>query len=185
MDKIKEKIKFPFKCPVCGKTEFKDFDWLLEEDNNLEIYEIDQKTGENKLLDAIEAAEVHCEYCGWMYDIKQVLDYDIVGDRNDKTVNELKQNYQNKVLENPNYNYDEEMAKPTPHICPICEEYYFKSIDSYDVCPICGWIDDGTESIPFDDYSEVNVSSIKDAKEDFRQKRINNSKYKCNKQENK
>lgn len=26
-----KKIKFPFKCPVCGKEEFDDLNWLINE----------------------------------------------------------------------------------------------------------------------------------------------------------
>ena len=185
MDKIKERIMFPFKCPVCGKSEFVDVDWLLEEDKDVEVYSINRETGEAKLLDAIDAHCVHCEFCGWTYDLKQVVDYNVIGDRNSKTVNELKQEYQNKLEENPNYNFDEEASKPTPHMCPICGEYKFKNENSYDVCHICGWIDDGSEDNPFSDYSSANVISIKDAKEEFRQKRLKNPKYKFNKKENK
>lgn len=185
MDKIKELIKFPFKCPVCGKSEFVDVNWLLEEENKAKAYAIDPNTGKKRLLDAIEAAEVHCEYCGWMYDLKQVVDHDAVGDRNNETVNVLKQEYQTKIRENPNYNFDDEAAKPTPHMCAICGEYEFENENSYDICPICGWIDDGTEEIPFNDYSEVNVISIKEAKEDFQKKRIENPKYKYSKKESK
>lgn len=174
----KEKIKFPFKCPVCGKSEFVDVDYLLEEDNDIEVYTIDPVTGEKKLSDAISAHGVHCEFCGWTYDLKQVLNYDVVGDRNDKTVNEQKQEYQNKIQENPDYSFDDEMAKPKPHMCPICGEFEFVDIISYDVCPVCGWIDDGTDTSPFTDYSEVNIISLKDAKEEFKKKRLENPKYK-------
>ncbi|MCR5741860.1 MAG: hypothetical protein K6G38_05335 [Gammaproteobacteria bacterium] len=178
MDKIKEKIIFPFKCPVCGKSEFEDVDWLLEEDKDVEVYTINESTGEKKLSDAIAAHNVHCEFCGWTYDLKQLLDFNVIGDRNTKTVNEQKKYYQNKIQENPNYIYDEEVIQPTPHICPICGEYEFENSNSYDGCPICGWIDDGTENRPLDDYSEVNVISIHEAKEEFKNKRKENPKYK-------
>lgn len=163
----KGKIEFPFKCPVCGKSEFDDFDWLLEEDKDIESYSIDSTTGKLKLSDAIDTCGVFCEYCGWTYDLKQLLDYDSIGDRNEKSVNELKQIYLTKIKENPNYNFSKEISLPKPHKCPICGKYEFKNICSYDICPICEWIDDGTENIPFDDYSEVNVISIKEAKEEF------------------
>lgn len=181
MDKIKDKIIFPFKCPVCGKSEFVDVDFLLEEDKDVEVYTIDKSTGEKKMSDAIEAHGVHCEYCGWTYDLKQVLDFDVIGDRNDKTVNMLKEEYKNKLQENPNYNFDEEVSKPTPHICPICGEYEFETENSYDGCPVCGWIDDGTDDKSVDDYSEVNVISIKDAREEFKKKRLNDAAYKWKK----
>lgn len=180
MDLYKEKIKFPFKCPVCGKEKFIDLENIIkEDDNDVDVYKIDTISGEKiKITDQIEIYCVHCSHCGWMYDLKQVLDYDTIGNRNNKTVNELKVEYQDKLNNNPNYNYDAEISKPVPHKCPICGEHEFKNINSYDVCPACGWIDDGTEDISLDDYSEVNVISIKNAKEEFKKKRLENPKYK-------
>ena len=183
----KEKIKFPFKCPVCGKEEFDDLDWLINEskDDEVETYRLDPTNGEKvRITDPIEIYNVHCSHCGWVYDLKQVLDYNATGDRNEKTVNILKQEYQNKLNENPKYNYDEEVSKPVPHNCPICGEHKFKCVTSYEVCPICGWQDDGTDADPFDDYSEVNVISIHEAKEAFVKKRINNPKYRWDKEKN-
>lgn len=113
-----------------------------------------------------------------MYDLKQVLNFDVVGDRNKKTVNELKQEYQNKIKEDPKYNYDEEASKPIPHKCPVCGEYEFKDECSYDICPICGWEDYGTEETSFDDYSDANATSISKAKKDFSEKRGKNPQYK-------
>ncbi len=177
----KEKIKFPFKCPVCGKEEFTNLEWFINDaqDDNVETYELDQISGKKVIVtDPIKIHFVHCSYCGWIYDLKQVTDYDAIGDRNNKTVNELKQDYQNKLKDNPKYNFDEENSKHVPHKCPICGEHQFKCVTSYDVCPICGWIDDGTEDDPFNDYSEVNVASINDAKEEFTKNRQLNPKYK-------
>ena len=172
MYKSEGKIIFPFKCPVCGKSSFNNFDWLLEEEKDIDAFEIDSKTGNKRRIDAIEAHFIHCEYCGWVYDLKQVLDYNNSGDRNKKSVIELREQYNKKILDNPNYNFDAETEKPIPHKCPICGKYEFKDTDSYDVCKVCGWIDDGTEGIPFDDFSEVNKTSIKKAKEDFQKKNM-------------
>ena len=108
MDSCKEKIKYPFKCPVCGKEEFEDLDWFVKEakDDDVEVYELDQVSGEKIMItDPIEIYNVHCSHCGWVYDLKQVLDYNVIGDRNQKTINDLKQEYQSKLKENPNYNY--------------------------------------------------------------------------------
>lgn len=184
MDLYKEKIKFPFKCPVCGKEEFENLDWLTKEthDDNVEVYEIDSVTGEKiKIIDPIKIYCVHCSYCGWMYDLKQVIDYNTIGNRNNKTINELKHEYQNKLKENPKYNYDEETSKPVLHKCPICGEYEFKDECSYDICPICGWEDDGTEEANFDDYSDANATNINNAKKAFFNKRKINPKYRWDK----
>ncbi len=188
MDKYKEKIKFPFKCPVCGKEEFEDFDWLAEEENDdeVEVYKIDTISGEKvRITDPIEIYCVHCSHCGWMYDLKQVVDHDAVGDRNEKTVNELRVEYRQKIKANSKYNFDDDNSKHNPHKCPVCGEYGFKYEDSYDVCPICGWIDDGTDSIPSDNYSEVNAISIVDARKHFIEQRSQDPQYRWDKEQQK
>lgn len=36
----------------------------------------------------------------------------------------------------------------TKHKCPVCHQYEFDGIISYDTCPVCGWEDDGSQNYP-------------------------------------
>ncbi len=178
MYNYKIKIKYPFDCPVCGKSKFKNYDWLLKKDKDIEVYEFDRNTGEKRRVDAIEAHFVHCEYCGWVYDIKQVVDYDEIGDRNQKTVNQLKEEYKEKKKKNSKYKYDDYVEEDVPHKCPVCGEYEFKYENSYDICHVCGWEDDGTEYFGENETSDANeCMTILEWREEFLKKRKENPKY--------
>ena len=173
----KEKIKFPFKCPVCGKGEFIDLT-EFEKDDGIKYFEIDKETGKKIEVDEWEARFIHCEFCGWHYDLKQVLDYNVVGDRNKKTVKELKEEYQQKIIENPDYFYDDELDyQVEPHLCPIYGEYEFEDSLSHDICPICGWEDTGFEDDPDERPSQCSMT-FNERKKYFTQKRKENPKYK-------
>ena len=32
-----------------------------------------------------------------------------------------------------------------PHMCPVCGQHEFPYWDSFLVCPVCGWMDDGIQ----------------------------------------
>ncbi len=75
---------------------------------------------------------------------------------------------------NPKYDYFEEhIPNPVPHKCPVCGEYVFKNSHSYDVCPICGWDDDG-----WFEGGGANTMSLEEAIADFKIHRSKNPKYK-------
>ena len=149
-------------CPVCKKFKFQPISW-------------------DDLLCGIKPSDVYCMHCGWKYDEQQLDNHTLKNGTNELSVNELRELYKNKVSNNPNYDYYEEMINnyvPTPHNCPVCGEYEFKDNFSHDICHICGWEDDGTEEGNEYEYSGANDTTIKKAKQEFNQKRKENPKYK-------
>ena len=117
--------------------------------------------------------EVHCRHCGWIYDLDQFENPDSHEGYNKLSLNEYKKDFEEKIKDNPNYDYDDEhKPEPTPHKCPVCGEYMFEDEMSYDICPVCGWEDD--------DYFEgggANDMSLNEAIDDFKNKRHINPNY--------
>lgn len=70
------------------------------------------------------------------------------------------------------------------YTCPCCSFNTLDTINEYDICPLCGWEDDGSEA---DDYSSPNGKSLNQAKIDFKQQAHNkpllkyaHSNHNCN-----
>lgn len=154
MNKEEKQIK-PMVCPVCGKFYFGK---LTQED----------------LDDGVTPNSVQCCECGWFYDLEQTSDPNLKDQANILSLTEFKEEYKKLKKENSKYNYlDAHKPKPTPHVCPVCGEYTFKDIRSFDICPVCGWEDD--------DWYEgggANDMSLDEAISDFKKHRKANSKYK-------
>ena len=147
-------------CPVCEKFYF-------SEPNPEEIDEIEEY---NK-------GEVFCTVCGWIYDITQYENPDSTKGFNKMSLNDFKKKYEEKVKNNPNYNYlDENMPEQSPHKCPVCGEYEFSDKQSFDICPVCGWEDDGCF-----DAGGANEVSLEAAINLFKEKRKENPNYKLSK----
>ncbi len=137
MDKGNRKIN-PMLCPVCGKFEFEELDDLYYEH-----------------LGINDANEFQCRECGWYYDLEQTNDPDLENQANEMSLNQYRAWYQEKLKENPDYEYWEEQAgDPEPHPCPLCGEYMFPDEGSDEICPICGWQDTGFEEFPDEPDSE-------------------------------
>lgn len=49
-------------------------------------------------------------------------------------------------------------------VCPVCGEYSFEFPDDYDICPICGWENDGVQRKQKDYWGGANYLSVNEAK---------------------
>ena len=105
-----KKIK-PMMCPVC--------DGMYFSEPNKDSYEEE--------LEEYLNGEVQCRHCGWIYDLNQFENPDSHEGFNKLSLNEYKKEYEEKIKENPNYDYFEEhKPSPKPHKCPVCGEYEFE-----------------------------------------------------------
>lgn len=52
-------------------------------------------------------------------------------------------------------------------ICPVCGEHHFEFPDDYDICPICGWENDGVQRDDKDYWGGANSLSVNEAKTVF------------------
>lgn len=147
-----KKIK-PMMCPIC--------DGMYFSEPNKDSYEEE--------LEEYLNGEVQCRHCGWIYDLNQFENPDSHEGFNKLSLNEYKKEFEEKIKENPNYDYFEE-HKPSlkPHKCPVCGEYELTS----DICPVCGWEDDD-----WFEGSGANDMSLDEAIENFKAKRKINQNY--------
>ncbi len=144
----------PMNCPVCDNFYFSE----LQEDDNPETFQ--------------------CLSCGWKYDLRQVDFPDEADDKNGMSLNEFRRQYEEKLAENPKYSYlDETIPDAVPHDCPICGKYRFADEYSYDICPECGWEDDGSEMLYPNDDSGPNGMSFNDYRKQYMQKLKENPDY--------
>lgn len=122
----------PMMCPVCNDFYFSK----LQEGDNYQKF--------------------RCSRCGWRYDIKQANDPDLKNGKNVMSLKEYRKWYAEKIAVNPEYDFfDENKPKSEPHKCPICNKFEFKKKWSYDICPYCGWEDDGSE-----EEGDIGVNGI-------------------------
>lgn len=119
----------PMYCPVCKKFHFDPLTW-------------------DDLFCGVVPSDVYCMDCGWHYDLAQKENPDLKAGANALSLNEYRVWYESKLKENPNFSFFEEATDnyvETPHKCPICGRYEFADASCFDICPFCGWEDDGTE----------------------------------------
>lgn len=51
--------------------------------------------------------------------------------------------------------------------CPACGKYEFPEKDSYDICPVCGWEDDGLQDDDHNYAGGANSLSVNEARLEF------------------
>jgi len=117
---IDPKTYKPMDCPVCGEFHFSELD-----ESDAEIYDY-----------------LQCPQCGWKYDLKQMLEPDIPTGLNAMSLSEFRENSKQKIADNPQYNYQDEQYQEVPHLCPVCGQHTFPDEGSFEICPVCGWLDD-------------------------------------------
>lgn len=156
----------PMLCPVCGQYEFVDDTELEKAVPDYAGYQGDQ-----------------CSHCGWIYDLAQTEDPNRKDGNNTLSLNEYIVWYQQKVAEDPKYDYSDSLYEPTPHICPVCKKHRFSDSFSYEICPFCGWIDDGVMEAEPDKWAgNANDLCLNDYKARYEKLIQNNPTYKYNKE---
>ena len=53
------------------------------------------------------------------------------------------------------------------HMCPVCGRYEFPDVDSFDVCDVCGWEDDGVQADDPDYTGGANKMSLNQARQAY------------------
>ena len=141
-------------CPVCGNFEFEPLTW-------------------EDIYCGVTPSEVYCMSCGWHYSPEQEKSPELANGANAMSLKEYRAWYAEKIAVNPNYSYFEEMTEnyvPTPHKCPVCGKYEFADESCYDICPFCGWEDDGVQLSDPDFDGGANELSLKQYRKEYREK---------------
>lgn len=148
----------PMLCPVCQDFYFSEWQ---EGDEYLEHY---------------------CHRCGWWYDSEQHENPNLTNGENVLSLNEYREMFQQKLEENPDYDYTDETYLPTPHICPVCGKYEFEDVSSFDICPYCGWEDDSLMEKESDSWAGcANDLCLNDFRKRYNDLIAKNPKYKYTK----
>ena len=52
-------------------------------------------------------------------------------------------------------------------LCPVCKKHYFSCINSYEICPICGWEDDKVQRLNPDYAGGANKLSLNETIKEY------------------
>ena len=152
----------PMECPVCHKFRFERLSW-------------------DDIYCGVTPSDVFCMDCGWHYDLAQKDDPNLQNGANALSLKEYRDMYAEKLKLNPNYSFFEEETDnyvSTPHKCPVCSKYTFEDTCCFDICPFCGWEDDGTDS---DDTIGANDLSFSEFKKRYERLLVDNPDYRWDK----
>ena len=152
-------------CPVCGNFEFEPLTW-------------------EDIYCGVTPPEVYCMSCGWHYSPEQEKSPELANGANAMSLKEYRAWYAEKIAVNPNYSYFEEMTEnyvPTPHKCPVCGKYEFADESCYDICPFCGWEDDGVQLSDPDFVGGANELSLKQYRKEYHKKITQDPTYRWDK----
>lgn len=50
------------------------------------------------------------------------------------------------------------------NICPVCEIHFFEDSNDFDICPVCGWENDGVQRGNYDYWGGANSLSVNASK---------------------
>lgn len=164
--KLNKKHNFvPMDCPCCDEFTFTQPTKL-----NIKL------EGEDEVYD--EIMNFQCTVCGWVYDLEQTENPNLKNGNNEDSLNEHKEWFKKMRLENPEYNYLEAHEPPKePLMCPICGKYQFEDDNNFDICPSCGWENDGVQTNDPDYAGGANDLSLNQYKKEYEQKIKENPNY--------
>ncbi|MEG0034550.1 MAG: CPCC family cysteine-rich protein [Bacilli bacterium] len=162
MNKNIKQIK-PMSCPVCDRYYFVKLD------------DFDRKQL------GLTPNTSHCSVCGWFYDLEQFKDPNLKNESNAMSLNEYKEWYKKKIKENKKWEYYQDfVGEPEPHKCPVCGEYTFKDLLTYDICSVCGWEDTGFEDDP-DEKPGMDEMTLNEHIKWFKEQRAKDPKFRYSK----
>lgn len=103
-----------------------------------------------------------CYVCGWIYNEDEM--------EHSEKLEKYKKAFQNHRKENPKWEWLIANAPDSvPHKCPVCGKYEFECENSFDICPYCGWEDDGIQTAEPNYSGGANHLCLNDYKKQYQE----------------